>query len=211
MSDAKVDEAYAFLRGHTHGDLRFDEHFRPVKYVIAPDGRVVAPAMVAMLQSADTVLFVPECAESAMEIQVTLEQFDEHGPAGALADRWRIHHGDPLDVNWAILEVDAVRYDELVIDGCALIRPNPLASDESRICRQMNAEHADDLARMCHHFSKIDVEHPVMVAIDPLGIDVRGRFSVIRVRATEPMATADDAKRVLASMAQAASAACDAE
>ena len=207
MSDAIVDAAYAFLRAHSTGELRFDEHLRPIKYIIAPTGRPVAPVMVAMLQSADTVLFVPECAEGAMEVQVTLSQFDEHSPDGALADRWRIHHGDPPDVNWAFFDIDAARYEGTVIDGEALVRANPLAADEPSICRDMNRDHADDLRRLCRNYAHINVEEPVMVAIDPLGIDVRGMFDVIRVPAAKPMPNADEARRVLKAMAEAASAA----
>jgi hypothetical protein len=207
MTDSIIDAAHAFLRAHTTGELRFDEHLRPVKYVIAPDGRLVAPVMVAMLRSVDTVLFVPECAEDAMEVQVTLVQFDEHSADGALADRWRIHHGDPPDVNWAFFEIDAARYKGNVIDGEALRRPNPLAGDEPGLCRAMNRERGEDLRRLCRQYANINVEEPVMVAIDPLGIDVRGMFDVIRVPGQEAMPTAAEARRVLQAMAEAASAA----
>ncbi|MBT8486702.1 MAG: hypothetical protein KJO43_14070 [Phycisphaerae bacterium] len=136
MTDDLVARAHAFLRGHTRADLRFDEHVRPIKYVIASDGRLVAPVMVAMLQSVDTVLFVPEIAEGAMEVQVTLVPFEEDGPGGALADRWRIHHGDPPDVRWAHMDIDAARFDESVLDGDALVQPNPLSGDEPALCRR---------------------------------------------------------------------------
>ena len=39
------------------------------------------PAMVAMLQTFDTVLFIPECVEHAMQVQVSLESFDTPPPA----------------------------------------------------------------------------------------------------------------------------------
>jgi hypothetical protein len=203
-TDTTVDEAYAFLRAHTTADLRFDEHIRPIKYVLAPDGRMVAPAMVAMLQTFDTVLFVPEMVEDAMEIQVTLQEFDEHGPEGRLADRWRIHHGDPPDVHWAFLDPDAARYAGHVIDGEALRRENPLAPDEPALCRVMNAERTDDLRRLCLHHAHLEVAEPVMVAIDPLGLDVRGRFDVIRIPAPAPMPDADTARARLAEMIEAA-------
>jgi hypothetical protein len=207
MSDPIVDDARAWLRGHSTADIRFDEHFRPIRYVVEPDGRLVAPVMVAMIQSMDTVLFIPEVEQDAMEVQVTLEPFDEHGPEGHLADRWRIHHGEPPDVNWAHLHIDAARFQGMVLDGDALMRPNPLAGDEAHLCRHMNADHTDDLRNLCRHVAGIGVQDPVMVAIDPLGIDVRGRFEVIRILAAEPMATADDARRVLVAMAESARAA----
>ena len=51
--------------------------------------RLAAPVMYAMLSAVDVVLFVPENAEGAMELQLTLTKLDPDGPDGALADRWR--------------------------------------------------------------------------------------------------------------------------
>jgi hypothetical protein len=201
MPDPFVEDAYAFLRANTAADFRFDEHLRPVKYVIAQDGALIAPAMVAMLKAVDTVLFIPEYADGAMEVQVTLEQLDEGTSAGgALADRWRIYHGEPEDVRWATMHMDMARYHDLVIDGEALMRPNPLGPHEARICRHMNQDHADDLRAICAA-GGLNVENPIMVGIDPLGIDVRRQFDVIRVTAPETMNTPDDARRVLMRMA----------
>jgi hypothetical protein len=206
MTDVIIDRARAFLRGHSTGDLRFEEHLRPVRYVLSRDGQIIAPAMVAMLRAVDCVLFIPECADGAMEVQVTLEEFDEHGPMGALTDRWRIYHGDPEDIYWAVLHIDAARFAGAIIDGPALKCVNELADDEPRLCREMNRQHADDLRRLCRHFADIEVEEPVMVGIDPLGLDVRGTFDVIRVPTPQPMQTADDAQRVLDEMMKDAAA-----
>jgi hypothetical protein len=204
MTDAAIDQAWAFLRAHTTGELRFDDNLRPLKYVIDGAGRIVAPVMVAMLQSVDTVLFVPECVEHAMEVQVTLEEFQERGEDATAADRWRIYHGEPDDVRWAFARIDAARFETLVIDGEGLTRPNPLAVDESRLCRHMNRERLDDLRRLCIHFGKMSIENPVMVGIDPLGIDVRARFEVLRVPAPAPMDSAAQAQRVVDAMCLAA-------
>lgn len=204
MSEMNVEEAYTFLRSHSAGDLRFDEHFRPIRYVIASDGRLAAPVMESMLQSVDTVLFIPECVEDSLEVQVTLERFDEHSRDGQIADRWRIYHGEPQDVRWAWLDIDGARHGRMVYDCEALVRPNEMAADEARICRHMNEDHADDLRALCLHFAKVEVESPVMVGIDPLGIDVRGRFEVYRVAATEPMSSAEEARRILIEMTEQA-------
>lgn len=200
MSEPVIEEAYAFVRGNTKADLRFEENMRPIKYVIAPDGRLIAPMMVAMLRSFDLVLFIPSYEEGAMEVQVTPEEFDERGAEGAAADRWRIYHGEPEDVRWAFLQIDAARFGGMVIDGLALMRVNPLAKDESRICKHMNQEHGDDLRRLCAAYGKMDVEQPLMVGIDPLGIDVRARFDVLRVPAPRTMNDAEEARRVLMEM-----------
>jgi hypothetical protein len=203
MTDANsvIDKAWAFLRGHTRGDLRFEEHLRPIKYVIAPDGRPAAPVMVAMLQAMDGVLFVPEFVDEAMELQVTILQFEERGADGAVADRWRIYHGEPDDVRWAYLQIDAARFNAMVIDGDALQKPNPLAKDEARICRELNQK-TDMLKTLCERHGTMRVEQPVMVGIDPLGIDLRARFDVVRVTSVKPMRNADEAVNILTQMAE---------
>ncbi|MHC4416781.1 MAG: hypothetical protein ACYS0G_16040 [Planctomycetota bacterium] len=192
MSEQQATEdAYAFLRRHTRGDLRFEEDFGSLRYVVGPDGRLAAPVAYAMLNAVDTVLFVPEFAEGAMEVQVTLSAFDPEGPEGALADRWRIYHGEPQDIRWAWLDIDAARYGKWVIDGEALRRSNPLAADEARLCRQINQGGREELRRVCRRFAEADVQEPLLVGIDPAGFDVRRRFDVVRVPAATPMGTAD--------------------
>ena len=213
MSDAAVEAAHAFLRGHTTGDLRFDEHVRPVRYVLAPAGALVLPAMVAMLQAVDTVLFVPSLEEGAMEVQLTLVPFGERdaeapegagASPGAITDRWRIHHGDPEDVRWAVGRVDAARYGGNVVDGDAMMRPNPLEADEPALCRWMNMENAEALRDLCRRYGRRRIEAPLMVAVDPLGLDVRGRFEVVRVPFPAVAPTRADVERVLREMMSAA-------
>jgi len=206
MTHDPVDNAYEMLRRHTTGEIQFGEHLRAIRYVITHDGRLVAPVMVAMVQTVDVVLFVPDAAEDSLALMVSLEQFDDDAEHGALIDRWQIYHGDPEDVRWAFLDIDAAKLEGLVIDGEALIRTNPLASDESRICRHMNEDHRDDLRILCRHYAQVDVNEPVMVGVDPLGIDVRGRFDVHRIVAPEPMPNADGVRQVLVQMAREAGA-----
>jgi hypothetical protein len=198
--DPHLEEAYRFLRGHTTADMRFDEHLRPVKYVVAKDGRLIVSVMVAMLESPDTVLFIPETTEEAMELMVTLEPFEDRGADGAAADRWRIHHGEPLDVRWAYATIDAARHASQVLDGDALMREDPLAADEPRLCRWLNSEHQAGVRGLCRTRAEKVPEAPVVVAVDPGGIDVRGEFAVYRVETTEPMHNADDVERVLRAM-----------
>ena len=187
-----AEEAHGFLRGHTTGDLRFDDHCRPLKYVVEPRGRLVAPLMYEMLDCADVVLFVPAEGEGALEVQVTPAPIDADGPDGGLTDRWRIYHGDPPDAHWAVLDIDAARFGGCVVDGHTLVRPNPLAEHEPRLCREINERHTDALRRFCARAADIDVEQPKLVGIDPLGFDVRRRFDVVRAPAPQPMKTPDE-------------------
>ena len=199
-----AEGAYRFLRSQTTGDLRFNERFRLLRYVIGPDGRLVAPVMSAMLEATDTVLFVPEDIDNAMELLVSLTEFDPEGQDGALTDRWRIYHGDPEDIYWAFIQLDAVRYEGQVVDGEGLIQANPLADDEARLCRKINDDHRAELRQVCQVIAHAEVENPMLVGVDRLGFDVRRRFDVLRVEAPTPMATAADAELVLGQMIQQA-------
>ena len=197
-------DAYRFLRSHTTGDLRFNERFRLLRYVIGPDGRLVAPVLPAMLEATYTALFVPEDIDSAMELLVSLTEFEPDGPFGALTDRWRIYHGDPEDMQWASIHLDTARFQEQVIDGEALVQANPLAEDEARLCRQINDDHRAELRQVCQVIAHAQVEDPMLVGVDRLGFDVRRRFDVLRVDAPRPMNTAADAELVLGQMIEQA-------
>lgn len=199
MAEQSVEDAYRFLRSYTTGDLRFDENLRPLRYVIGPGGRLVAPVMYAMLDADDAVLFVPEYQEGAMEVQVTLSLLDPEGPQGGLTDRWRIYHGEPQDVHWAVLDIDAARYHDWVLDGISLVRPNPLAAEEAGLCRRLN-EDRDTLRLVCRRAADTQVENPTLVGVDPLGFDVRRRFDVIRLAAPRPMEKAGDVEGVFEEM-----------
>lgn len=198
--DPAVEAAVDFLRAHSRADLRFDEHTHAVKYVVSPeDGRLVAPAMVAMLRALDSVLFVPDEREGAMELTVTLEEFEERSgsPHARLADRWRIYHGEPPDVRWALMTIDATRFEGLFIDGEAFAERNPLAAGEAQLCRDMNRDHLERLRQLCAERGGMAVEKPVMVGLDPRGIDVRSAFDIVRVRFPSAVSNIDEARRAL--------------
>lgn len=196
MTDPLLDETIAALHANLEGEFQFDEHLRPMKIVIAPDGRVVGPVMVAMLQAAETTLFLPQADDDSLQLLVTLEPFKEEGPDGALADRWRIYHGEPEDVNWAVFSIDAAKYLGAVVDGQALRVPNPLSEDEPRLCRLMNHKQPEALARFCRG-AGFEIESPVMVGIDSYGVDVRARFGVVRIESKARLVSPDDAERFL--------------
>lgn len=195
--DQAVESAIDFVRGNSRADLRFDGHIESIKYVVAPDGRLVAPVMVAMLSAADTTLFVPDDRDGAMELMVTLEQFEEGGPDGTLADRWRIYHGEPPDVRWANMLIDAARFQGLFIDGEAFSEPNPLSPGEGSLCREINKSHQAALKKLCTDRGNMSVENPVMVGVDPRGIDVRAAFDIVRVRFPREAGSIGDARSMI--------------
>ena len=189
-----LEQASGHLHSWTTGDFRFDEHIRPIRYVFAPDGRLVAPTMVAMLQATETVLHVPVADDTAMELLVTLEEFDEDGPDGSLADRWRIYHGDPPDVHWAFMSIDLTRFHGMVIDGEALQLPNLLTDIEPALCGRINREHGDAIRSTVERLLDIEAEDPRLVGIDPRGIDIRAKFDVVRLPLDPIVQDSEDAE-----------------
>jgi hypothetical protein len=187
--DDAIAAAVVTLRSHYEGDLRFDHDLLPIKFVLTPEGRILLNVMAAMLLADETVLFVPRAEDGAMELLVTLE---EAGPtAEAMTDRWRIYHGEPQDVRWAIAEIDMVRWHGTVLDGESMMSPNLLSPDEPALLRTLNAN-CDALRQACHG-GDVHVENPVAVGIDVDGIDVRAAFGVLRLPLTEPIASRENA------------------
>lgn len=198
-----VERAHRHLRSHLAGLFRFEEFEEPMKVIVAPDGRLVSPAMVAMLRSFDTVLFLPADEEGALQLQVTIDQLDEGGPLRHLCDRWQAYHGPPKDVRWALLSIDAAKFEGEFIDGVALTRPNPLAPEEARLCRECNGDPRWTalFRRACDAGLRVRLESPVLVGVDPDGFDVRGDFGVHRLEASAPMSSGDEARRTLRALA----------
>ena len=211
MSEAEIiTGARAFLRANLTGTIGFDEEFIPIKVVVAPDGALVAPVMVAMLRALDVVIFLPAEDDAAMQLQVTLEEIQDSGEHAALCDRWRIYHGEPEDVRWARISIDAAKFDGRMFDGLALMEPNALAEAEPRICRKVNAEMRGLLKQACLRVAEVEIEDPRLVGVDPLGFDIRGRFDVVRLDADPEIVDESDAFAALEELAADADADGDA-
>jgi len=187
-----ADAAWLYLRSNSTATIKFDEHTHDVSYVVNHEGVLVIPAMVAMLQPCDIVMFIPEYCEDCIEMHVSLQEFKEEGEHASLADRWQVYHGVSPDVQWAMLEIDAARFHEAFIDGEQLKRENPLGEYEPALCRELNEHHVDHVQEICKTQSNVAVPEPVVVGVDPLGIDIRASFGIIRVPAATPFATHDD-------------------
>ena len=195
--DPQIRKALAFMHGHLSGLIRFDENVVPMKVVVENEGRLVAPVMVAMLTAGDTVIHLPDEEETSMHLMVTLEEFEESGPDGEMADRWRIYHGEPEDLKWAVMHIDAVRLDGVFYDGDGLLVPNRLAQVESASCWWANENLGDGLRAACLAAHDLELNDPRLVGVDPLGFDVRGRFDIVRLEAGTPLESEESARTEL--------------
>lgn len=196
--NAEIEEnAYRWLREHLAGFIRFDGERVALRIAPLPDGRFVAPVMVAMLLAGEVVLELPDDGEDDLHLMVSLTSFQDRGEDGRAADRWRAYHGDPPDVNWAFIEVDAAKFRGYFIDGEVFRRANPILGDEPAICRALNAGDRDLLRRAIDAAFRIDAADPVVVGADGSGIDVRRQFDVARLSLPTPFEDAAGAEAAL--------------
>lgn len=201
MSEAIIDDAYQFLRAHLAGKIRFDGERIDIKIAPAPDGHLVASVMVSMLRSVDVVLELPDDSDDGLTVQVTLEAIEESGPYGALCDRWCIYNGEPPDVRWARMQIDAARFKGYFIDGQALTRANPFAEWEGAICKELNAACQPQVIAAALHTGKHQLVDPKVVGVDPWGIDVRAQIGIARIPASTPISSHESVKGWLATLA----------
>ncbi len=180
MRDEAVDRTLDFLHANLRGHIRFDGDRVPIKVIVAPDGHVVAPVMEAMLRSVEVVLELPDDGDQGLQLMVTPERLDPEGEHAGLCDRWRAYHGDPEDVRWALMQIDASRFGQWFVDGEALMQANPLAKEESALLRTLNAQPRAFLKAYCT-VCKVDCKDPVAVGVDPGGIDIRRAHDTARL------------------------------
>jgi hypothetical protein len=190
-----ADDAMDHLRRHSTAVLAHDERYTPVRYVLDPEGHPVIDGSSAILKSPTTVLFIPAEEEDGMEALVTPEPIDSESPE---ADRWRIYHGRTDQPHFIRLIIDAAKWRRAVFDADEFLRPNPLAEAEAGLCRWMNTEHRESLRDICRRFNRVDVHDPVMVGIDPGGLDIRATFGIVRIVTLRPMSDESEARQVLA-------------
>lgn len=88
---------------------------------------------------------------------------------------------------------------------------DPLMDSAAHILEHMNRDHAEALRQITQHFGGLEADEVTMVAVDRLGFAVRARTAAgmkgVRVQFPEPVASTDEARRVLVAMTKAARAA----
>ena len=183
--DLELSRTARMIRRHCDASLRFDEHFQPVRYCRATDGRLIVPAMAAMQMAEELVLHVPDATDQSLQLMVTGEPFAEHDALGREADRWRIHFGEPEDLQWLALELDLGKRDGFVFDGEALQEPHAFPEHEPALLRAVQTEQnliEQRVASILGHAP----EDARPVAADQHGLTVRVRLGTVRLEFEAP-------------------------
>lgn len=188
--DPEARTLVRLLRAHRTGSLVTAETARPCPTIIDPDlGRLVAALTTDEASLDAATLFVPDESDSALQLLVLPSRSEPASPAAS--DRYQAAYGPPTLPFLLALAVDGARLDSVVVDGAEIDLRNPLAAATGSLRRLLNADRPR-LARACVR-SRLRVgEEPVCVAIDPDGLDVRGRFGLVRVEFQAPAATPED-------------------
>lgn len=192
------------LRAHRAGVLLVDGMPRTVRYVLDP--RDSAPVLSTARDAADAddlTLCVPDdAADDAAQFAGALVTLDPEASAhAALVDRWMIYHGKPDVPAFFRLQVDGVKHAGVVFEADAALAPNAFAHDEARVCRELNAD-PHRVRRLCRAALDDAPERPLVVGIDPDGLDVRGQHRVFRVHFTHRADTLSQALEMIARLSE---------
>ncbi len=175
----ELNELELAIRSERHAALASDGVPYTVTTVLDNDtGAFVFPVESSALGGEESVLWIPEERNDAMQILVMLEEID--GERSASADRWRIYHGSPGQSHWVSAAVLAVRFGMMVADAEQIELTNALAADEPRLCKKYNADH-ELLGRAASTMDPRSKGEGVLVGVDPMGFDIRTRFDIVRV------------------------------
>ena len=126
----------------------------------------------------ELVLHIPDATDQSLQLLVTGEPFADQDPLGREADRWRIHFGEPDDLQWLALELDLGKRDGLVFDGEALQEPHAFPEQEPLLLRALQT--SKFIGR--HVAGCWDIpEEARPVAADQHGLTVRVRLGTVRL------------------------------
>ncbi len=192
MPDPEVIEALKILRGHASGTLLVDGSPRVVKYVVDPgDGSVITVLDPRDTRGGEYQLCLPD---DSFDTQLrALVEPTALGDDGVWTDRHGAYHGPGRATAWVRLAfAHAKLASGPVVDGDDLMVPNAFAGEQTRLCAELNADRVL-LRAACEQSSGVAIEDPFAVGVDPLGVDVRARFGVVRIAFETPAADGDSA------------------
>lgn len=194
------------LRRYREATLQFHERRAEVRFVIDnPTGALVMPVEPGFAAASELTLHLPDEVTLHLQLAVTPSQIDRPESRESV-DRWHAYHAAagtlPPGRLWLICEIEAGKRPDSPTDVYGpevLMQPNPLRSTEPRLVKLINSRR-DRLARLCRKHAAAEVQDPLCVGVDPLGLDVRARFGVIRVEFDLEAATAEQAEALVNSM-----------
>ena len=183
-----AEDAVRTLRRYHEGVLALAERRAETRFIIDGAPRhpeLILPVEPAFAAADDLLLTVPD--EPSWVWQATLTPSPIARPEIEEAvDRWSAYHGRcPPRTVWVRASLDGLKLQGLLGEhpvwrGVDLSTHNLVRDVEPRFIRRLNADRAL-LTRACKNHGPVDVPEPLAVGVDPLGIDVRARFGIVRL------------------------------
>ncbi len=178
-------DAVAFLRSHTGGVLLIDGEARARKFVPDPaTGSPVSGADPWMLDATDFTLCIPDDSAGCLQLMVNPKVLDAQ--THLAADRYLAYHGELNSARLVLWEIDSAKGAGKMFQGADIAIPNPLASCENALLKQLNSSQTLLSAAVQRVLEKVWAD-PRAVGIDSWGIDINSRFGMTRICFTEPV------------------------
>lgn len=195
-----IQTVLRLLRAHAEGTLRCDETPEPVRFVYSRlDQSVVLPLEPRLLDSAQFLLCLPDDSFD-LSVRALLQVVPLGDEREIDRDRHLAYHGPTNAGAWVLGRIEhAHSASGLVVDGDLLARPSPIAPDEPRLCKRLNADRAA-LADATELFAGVRIAEPLAVGVDPHGFDVRARHGIVRVEFPSRCDDGETAARVISTM-----------
>jgi len=196
----EIQTVLRLLRAHAEGTLRCDETPEPVRFVYSRlDQGVILPLEPRLLDSGQFLLCLPDDSFD-LSVRALLHLTPLEDAREIDRDRHLAYHGPTNAGVWVLGRIEhAHSASGLVIDGELLTAPSPIAADEPRLCKRLNADR-DALADATELFAGVRIAEPLAVGVDPNGFDVRARHGIVRVEFPSPCADGETAARVITAM-----------
>ncbi|MBL8764024.1 MAG: hypothetical protein JNM07_07125 [Phycisphaerae bacterium] len=197
--------AVRLLRAQLRAEALHNGMVTPVRFVIDPSsGRLVFPAPPAILRAPEIVLSVPRDEDGSLQLMVDLTELDANREA--VCDRWMIYHGKNPFGTWVALTATEAKHGRRYVDGwsaAALVSPDWARGVEPELCRLANGDRAA-LRSVCREMARTEVDEALCVGIDDAGMDVRARFSIVRIDFVAPAADVSELRAAVGQILRSA-------
>lgn len=192
------------LRQFHEGVLLFSDVSESVRFVLDPmSGQPVLPVPAYALDVDDVKLCLPDDGfdnPECLQVAGVAKELNPH--VEEACDRHLAYFGKPAHSRFARIEVESVKRLDDVIDGDLVRLANPFRKHEGSLCKFANANPAA-IADACERALGTRPDKPLVVGVDPWGLDIRATFGIMRLEFATLASTEEEARGMIAALMQA--------